>query len=283
MVGDAFLRDTFPVFQQLKKQTLEAKSVRPYLYDYYNITPLYSPVVSTTKSVVGRVHNEIIGQLNKKDKLPRYIVMLFDKDIIEDIDFDEFGVGQFFYDQLNWFANSVETALDLRKEDLKYKNPGSLWSNAEPRLIYVEMITRPIITNAYKPVVFAQGRKFNETIHEIASYYKHSHVMNLSFPDDKTLFDRNGNLTPNGKVILWHEVIITMRAFDRNKIDLKPFPPKRDAVIKQTPRDGQGDAPKHRSQSHDSSHQSSYKSSYNSSQTQSHKSSRHNSKYHYRK
>ena len=260
LLGEAFLRDVFPIFQQLKKQTVRAESAKPYLYEYYNITPLYSAAVSTTRSIMARVHNELVTELNKKDKLPRYLLIILDKDLIEAIDYDEFGVGQLFYDQLNWFAKNVEKSLDLRKDDIKHKNPGALWSDAEPRVIWLHMLVRPFIEGVYKPFVFAQCKKFNDTIDEIASNYKHSHVMSIKISDEKSYFDRAGNLTLNGKVELWREVNITMRAFDRNKIDLKPQYPKRSSS-KRSSKPPSRDRPNPASGDDGASNISSYKSS----------------------
>ena len=221
---------------------MKAETAIPYLYEYYNIVPLYAAIASTTKSVIVRTFNEFVVELNKKNKLPRYVVILLDKDVIEAVNFDEFGMGQILFEQVDWLAKNMETVLDLRKEDIKYKNPGALWSNAEPRIIWVKMLTRPIIRDAYKPFVFAQCAKFNESIDEIASTYKHSHVLTVNLSDEKSLFDRSGNLSPNGKIILWREINITMRAFDRDQIDLKPKQPKqKDDKERRNPRGGQGD------------------------------------------
>ena len=199
-----------------------------------------------TKSILSRIINEFIGALNKNDKLPRYVLIMLDKDFIEFLSMDDFGIGQLLYDMVNWLAKNIESTLDLRKEDIKAKNPGALWSASEPCLIWVPMLVRPILEGAYKPHVFAQCKKFNEIIDEIAGNYKHSHVMPVVLPEDANLYDRSGNLSPNGKIILYREINMTMRAFDRSKIDLKPaqrkFKPAPSFNVSKKGNYGQGDA-----------------------------------------
>ena len=103
---------------------------------------------------------------------------------------------------------------------------GSLSGSGEPRIIWVKALICPFIKNTDKGYIFSQCKKFNEILEEISQQFKHTHVMEAIIPDDDNTFDRMGNLTSVGKITLWREVNMQMHAFDKGKIDLRPWEEK---------------------------------------------------------
>ena len=65
--------DTFSTFQSAKTEASIDKIKPPYLHDYYNIQFYFYPPLNQIHSVEA---------LNNKHKLPKYIIMLVDRDII---------------------------------------------------------------------------------------------------------------------------------------------------------------------------------------------------------
>ena len=50
IIGDTFVREVFPTMQSLKTQAAAAKDTKPYLYEYFNLTPLFPPIGSLVRS-----------------------------------------------------------------------------------------------------------------------------------------------------------------------------------------------------------------------------------------
>ena len=127
--------------------------------------------------------------LNTKDRLPKYLLILPDKDIIEYARQDDYGAADLLEDLIDWMCKNFELTLDMRKEDIRGKRLGAMWSYSEPRLIWVKMCVRPILdVEPDIKFIFAQCSKFNEALDNAVLKYRHSHVMNIHFTDDTTIY-----------------------------------------------------------------------------------------------
>ena len=144
-LGDLFLCETFPALQAIKAQAIESNSVLPFLQEYYNTIPLFASANSYNTSFLARILNELIDKMNIKVRLLKYVLMCLDKDVIKNLKQNNFAILQLIEVAVNRLAKQIEIVMDLRRVDLKAKNPGALWSSNELRLvwIWVKMITRP--------------------------------------------------------------------------------------------------------------------------------------------
>ena len=219
-MGDNFLRETLPVLQAIKSQSIKNNSAQPFIYEYYNVIPLFGTANAATDSFLGKIFNQMVEELNNRVRLLKYIIICLDKDIIEYLKQNDFGIQCLMHDAITWLARNIEIYLDLRRADIKKKNPGALWSSSEPRIVWVKMVPQPMIKN--KGHIYSHSKKFNDILEDLVFTFKHTHILPIQFPDNKELFNRDGTLSNTGKVIFWREVNVQMRAFDGEKIDLKP-------------------------------------------------------------
>ena len=90
LVGDAFLRDIYPTLQALRAKAVLDKKVKPYIYEYYNVIPRFPAKNSNIRSTTARIFNEVVSGLNERSRLPRYIIMVLDKEILETADHNNF-------------------------------------------------------------------------------------------------------------------------------------------------------------------------------------------------
>ena len=90
-MGDAFLRDIWPAVLGTNTKATANKTSKPYIFENYNIVPCFSGGTSFTRSILARLHNQIITTLNEQETLPKFIVVLPDKDIIEAVKHAGFG------------------------------------------------------------------------------------------------------------------------------------------------------------------------------------------------
>ena len=176
----------------------------PYLFDKYNILPLYAVTSSLIRSTLGRMFNQFIEGLNDNDWLPKYIIFLPDKDLIESAQHYGFGCKVVFSKILTWFTSGMENAIETHKDDLCGKRSGAF--SEDPTLVWVKMIPRPFIKNAEKPFVFAQCTTFNSILQLVMGQFTNTRAVNIHFPDDPNLFDATGGLSSNGKILFWREL-----------------------------------------------------------------------------
>ena len=217
------MREIFASLQALRAKSVLDKKPKPYVYEYYNIVPLYSAKNSNTRSTLARIFNAVVGGLNDRVRIPRYIMFIIDSEILEAVDHNNFGIQQILSETLDWLARNVDKVIDLRREDVRMKRPGAISSSGEPRLIWTKMVVRPIIQDPTKGHLYAQSRKFNDILEETVQKYKHSHIMELKVPaEEGRLFDKWGNLSGLGRDRYWSSLIQQLKQFDRAETDLRP-------------------------------------------------------------
>ena len=84
-VGDQFFATNFGELQKMHQTARIKKKSPPYLYEYYNMFGYYSAGSSGRKHVIGRMINALLVGLNTHNWLPRYVIVVFDKDLIDDV------------------------------------------------------------------------------------------------------------------------------------------------------------------------------------------------------
>ena len=229
LVRDDFLRDVFPVFQSIKSSTAITKEQWPYLYKYYNIFCFYQTSLSTDQIGISRILNSFIEGLNQKQKLPKYVLMIADSDIIthteKSTDIFDFGATIIFEDIMKELFKQLNKAIDRRRTNIIYKCPGALGSTFEPRLIWIKPIKRPYDPQDSKQAARAVLRtKFGSCLDNLISDECYMYIMTLEEfeSDSRNLFDANFNMTNTGKIVFWNEINSQMRKFERSEIELKP-------------------------------------------------------------
>ena len=162
LLGDSFMKELWPVILASKAKAMVDKKPLPYLFNHYNLIPCYPTGMNLARSAICRMLNEFIANINEKDFLPRYVIIIPGKDIIESSRQAGFGCKVVFKKTLFWLMQQMETVLSLRKEDIKGKKQGALFA-AEyfPKIVWMTMSIRPFIKNTDKGFVFAQCKTFN--------------------------------------------------------------------------------------------------------------------------
>ena len=220
IVGDQSLKSWYATFLAMKSQAVNENKPLPYLNDSYNILPFYKP--SDLKiPMLARLINTITEGLNEEVKLPRYIIIVTDRDVLDYLHFDDFGIVELLDDILNYTANEIITNVETRKEDLRSKRACALYSSGEPRYIWVKMITRPIIKNAGK-YVFPHTQRYNEALERMVLKKKYSHILEPNVPENRSMFELNGELSIEGKIVLWNEINRLIKNLDKGETDLMP-------------------------------------------------------------
>ena len=191
------------------------KSSKPFIFDNYNVKPYFAGNTSLTRSPLAQFHNKVVKGLNKEDSLPKYVIFLPDKDLIEAAEQVGFGCKVVFEKVLYWLGENLDRALNLRKEDLRVVCSGALPAQDEPLLVWVKMFTRPFISNTNKGFVFAQCNTFNKMLDTVMGKFSNCRTLQLQLPENRDAFDCSGNLSPVGKLDFCRELNRQVRRMDR--------------------------------------------------------------------
>ena len=143
-VGDSFLRSIYPTYQEMVNDSkLNKKSYKPYTLDYYNRKAFYLENDSrrNDSSATLRILNKLIDVLNSNDKLPRYICIIPDSDLIKDLKFYEFGARKNLTNIVNWLMRQCDIYIRRKRLQISEKKPGAV-TNGQPTMIYLPMIRR---------------------------------------------------------------------------------------------------------------------------------------------
>ena len=112
IVGDDFLKDITHSLQDLKIKASAANKALPYIYERYNISLIYkSPLTSDAYS---RILTAFTNAMNKKFKLPKYVIVVPDKDLLQEMNYFNFGISRLLGITTNWLAKQFEWMIYTR-------------------------------------------------------------------------------------------------------------------------------------------------------------------------
>ena len=181
----------------------------------YNIRPCCPRNMLLTRSLVVKVFNEIVKALNVEEHLPKIIIIMFDMNLIEEVNFGGFGCKTIFEKLLQWLAKNLEITLEVQKSDLKSKGRGAIPRDDEPSLLWMKMLTRPFIKSD-KGFIFAQCNTFNAYLASMMSKIKNSQVIDVTLPLDVDNFDHTGHISGVGMEAVWCELNRIVCRIDRD-------------------------------------------------------------------
>ena len=91
MLSGEFLCTCFDAFEQLLKIAKQDNNPWPYLFQSYNVTPCHPPKLSNTRSVMAGIFNTLVNHMNTVWHLPKYLLIIIDKDLLEDAALFDYG------------------------------------------------------------------------------------------------------------------------------------------------------------------------------------------------
>ena len=112
LVGDNFLDEVFYAFTKLKDEAKDSQQSGPYLYQYYNITCSTENNLSSNDDTMARIVNSVINKLNEPiRKLPRFIIIIPDRDLLRHINYLGYGISHILGSCLNWIIKKIDDAI----------------------------------------------------------------------------------------------------------------------------------------------------------------------------
>ena len=109
----------------LKKAAKIRKQEPPYIFRYFNVSGLHVSGGSSVKSGA-RLLNPLIHAMNEETLLPKYIVMVPDKDIVQYLHYRKCTSALVMGSVLNYIITEIDQLIEDRKKDLLNKKPGAV-------------------------------------------------------------------------------------------------------------------------------------------------------------
>ena len=202
----------------MNEADLNKEALQLYINKYYNILPYFK---FGEKNCIARVINSLIEAFNKRKRLPCFLVILLDKDVIEDVDpfCTDWNV---LHKLINWLAKQLDIFVKRCCLEITERRPWAILT-MDPKVIFIKMICRvdyyPQKSRLEK--VCIHRAKFNDILNDVAAK-RTQLVMNVMGCNSHDHFENTGGLSPKGKIDFWFEVDELLEKFDRNQIKLLP-------------------------------------------------------------
>ena len=224
VVGDLFLNKLDGKLQEFENAyKLDRKSGKPtlYLMDCYNLK-MFKPQNDTISPAILRVSNALMEGINGNDRLPKYIIVVIDYDIIIDLNVFDYGAHKALKLHVDWIVNEFDVRTRRKKFQILEKKPGAV-NDDHPTIIYVTMIKR---VEHYKEgslmaKVCSLRKKFNDLLN-MAAARKEAKVLTIRSCNSPQHFEASGALSTKGKLAFWWEVDELIERFEMNKVKLLP-------------------------------------------------------------
>ena len=140
VVGDEFTKETFGAFENIKLQTRRDRNLAPtYIQEYYNVLQFDSH--KGVKITVARIVNALIEAINSRDRLPKFILFMFDQDIIMNVDVYQQDALMVLHQNVDWVVRQIDMIIRRKRSELLNKKPGAIFTG-HPMLIFTHMIRR---------------------------------------------------------------------------------------------------------------------------------------------
>ena len=146
--------------------------------------------------------------MNDQDRLPRFLIIELDKDLLYDLNCFNFDISKNIMAMVNWLTRQIEINVHCKKSQIAEKKPGAIGSENDPTIIYTNMIQHHgNYPKSEKLGNILDSRfKFNLILHE-AVHQQGQQILSIRSCSSSDHFDPHGNLTSKGKSVFGKKLI----------------------------------------------------------------------------
>ena len=148
-----------------------------YLVQMFNVTCLYTSTLKSKDNILARLLDAFIEGMNRKAILPKHIIVMLDRDLIDQFQKFDTDFTRQFQRNVKWFATQMDRLLEARKDVLQQRRPGVLHPDIYPTVIWVEMFDRPFRSG---DPAFDLMNKFNKALNDVATHHKNYRILEVS-------------------------------------------------------------------------------------------------------
>ena len=93
--------------------------------------------------MVACVYNSLIVSLNTREQLPRLIILMLDKDLIQDVGYYGNETDDILAKNIEWLFRQIEIMVKRRHAELLDKKPDAMYGS-DPKIVVVDMLKHPL-------------------------------------------------------------------------------------------------------------------------------------------
>ena len=197
----------------------------PYLYDYYNVFAYVPSHNLGASKTIAYTFNALVEGLNNKRRLPIFILVVIDKDVIEDVNIFEYGASKAIFKNVEWLVHQINIHVKRKRLEILETKPGVVYTS-DPKIVFVSMIRHPVMFDRGSRMekVVSLRSKFNAVLNELAEKFENL-ILNVESCQQE-YFDFFGRLNTRGKISFWRDINRQLEQFDKKKPGLELVPRK---------------------------------------------------------
>ena len=230
MVGNLFLKDIVGEWESIKheaekRQTKDQKEddyIPPYILEYFNVHVFHLPTIAGEESSVARIINTTDDAIYKHARLPKYLLVVMDKDLMRDVNMTDSAAPNVTQELMRYLVRQIDMLVRRTKGNFLEKKPGA---HINTKIIFIRMIRRigkfseESFMHAASTLKAKMNNSMNDTVAKIEQY-----ILTINSCYAYEHFDRVGNLSSKGKNAFWNEISDLINKFEIGKVKLLPNP-----------------------------------------------------------
>ena len=127
LLGDRFLRYIYNEFESMMQQSQMNNDCEPfYMNKYHNVMGFFDEKEVIPEGMA-RIINSLLEVINTRQRLPRFLLIAIDKDVIQDLDFYEFDSFMALEEVVTWLTRQINIIIRRKKLELNAKKPGAVF------------------------------------------------------------------------------------------------------------------------------------------------------------
>ena len=147
-----------------------------------------SRFASNNTNILSRIENSFARALMENKKLPKYVVVVLDNDLIEYLEYKEFGISGMYEHWLEYLAKNISKMIEDRKAALplsaiRYEYPLVYWMALPHHKMFEDNAPR---------------HKFNQTLESLMKVYSNMRVAKIK---EVWNYENNHLTTATGRLI----------------------------------------------------------------------------------
>ena len=166
--------------------------------------------------------NALIEALNTRDCLLKLLIIILDKDMIENIDLpglhDHRKTQQVISTTVTWLIRQMNIIIRRKRAKITEHKPGAVYSD-DPKMIFVRMLRRfehqPRGTRLEK--IYSHRAKFNDTLNDVVAEIS-QYMLTINLCNTLEHYNHWGKLSAKGQRAYWAELDELVEKFDLKKI-----------------------------------------------------------------
>ena len=176
---------------------------RPYLDEYYSVRAYFQVAPPDDDTVPSRIVNSLIDVLNECQRLPRYLLVVNDRDLTASLNVFDREVIKTIREAVDWITRQLLMQIRRKKLELLNIKSGAVYGH-DPTIIFIRMIRRVAFDHNHQhskhgtlSEIYALRPKFNDALND-ASARINQRIMTINSCNTPSHFDKKGNLSDKG-------------------------------------------------------------------------------------